>query len=457
VGRAAAMSELSAQVRGQVLGPQDPDYDAARSVWNAMIDRRPAVIVRSRGVADVMTAVRFARQHDLEISVRGGGHNVAGRAVTEGGMMIDASPMRGVRVDLRRRVVQVQAGALLGDVDHETQAHGLVTPAGVMSETGVAGLALGGGWGWLSRRLGMTVDNLVAAELVTAEGTLVRVDDDEHPELAWGLRGGGGNFGIVTSFEFALHQVGPSVLAGPLLFDVSAAAEVLRGWRELMAEAPDELGSIAGFSLLGDTPAVDAELRGRTVLSLMMVWSGDHDEGQQVLRPLRDRVPPLADLVGPMRYTALQSAGDAKQRDGHRVYVTSNYLAALPDAAIDTIVAHVDPMPTPWSSAGLIAMGGAINRVPVEATAFPHRQTAFEFDISPKWEHAADDERHLAWARAFNEAVAPYVTGGVYGNVPSAERARDAYGRNFDRLARLKADWDPDNVFHLNQNVPPCR
>jgi FAD/FMN-containing dehydrogenase len=421
-----------------------------------MIDRRPGVIVRPRGAADVIAAVRFARQRHLEISVRGGGHNVAGRAVTEGGLMLDTSPMRGVQVDLRRRVVRVQAGALLGDVDHETQAHGLATPAGVMSETGVAGLALGGGWGWLSRRFGMTADNLVAAQLVTADGTLVHVDDDEHPELAWGLRGGGGNFGVVTTFEFALHEVGPTLLAGPLLFDVRDAAGVLRGWREVMASAPDELGSIAGFSLLADAPAVDAELRGRTVLTLMLVWSGDLEVGEQVLRPLRERVPPVADLIGPMRYTALQSAGDAKQRDGHRVYVTSNYLAELPDAAIDTIVAHADPMPTIWSSAGLIAMGGAINRVPVEATAFPHRQTAFEFDISPKWEHEADDERHLAWARQFNETVSPYVTGGVYGNVPSADRAGDAYGPNFERLARLKAGWDPDNVFHLNQNVPPA-
>lgn len=452
----AAVGSFRSRLRGAVLEPGDDGYDEARRVWNAMIDRRPALIARCTGAADVIAAVDLAREHDLLLTVKGGGHNVAGRAVCDEGLVIDCSPMNAVRVDPGRGTVRVQAGALLGDVDHETQAFGLATPAGVMSETGVAGLALGGGWGWLSRKYGMTVDNIRSVDLVTAQGELVRASEEANSELFWGIRGGGGNFGVVTSFEFDLHVLGPHILAGSVVYRMADAEEALRGWRDFMREAPDEVGSIAGFAAAPATPVLPEDVHGRTVVTLTAAYAGPIVDGERVLEPLRGFGDPIADTLQPTLYITHQRAGDSRQQAGDRVYVKSHYLAGLPDEAIDIAIRHADPIPTPVTTVGFIAMGGAINRVAPAATAFPHRDTAFEFDIGAKWSDRGDDDQHIAWARDFHEAMEPYSTGGVYGNVPSEDRALDAYAGNYDRLSRLKAVWDPSNLFRLNQNVQPA-
>lgn len=449
----AVVADLRSLLRGELLTPQDAGYDAARTVWNAMIDRRPALIARCRGVADVITAVTVAREQELLVAVRGGGHNVAGNAVCDGGLMIDLSLMKGIRVDPAARTVRVEPGCLWREVDHETQAFGLATVGGTISATGVAGLTLGGGVGWLSPRYGMAIDNLLAADVVTADGELRHVSAEENPDLFWALRGGGGNLGIVTSFEFQLHQVGPTVLGGLILHPVEQAEAVLRFYRGFAAAQPDELTTYAAILTLPD---------GTQVIALVPCYSGpSHAEGERVLASLRAFGAPLADTVGPMPYVALQSMLDGAFPWGRRNYWKSSYVAGFSDAAIATLVAHARQAPSPGSVTLIQDFHGAPGRVPADATAFAHRHAPHALTVLANWETAAEDEGNIGWARDFHAAMQPYLEAGVYvnelGHDEAAERVRAAYGANWERLAAVKARYDPENRFRMNQNVPPRR
>ena len=447
------------RIHGDVLRPDDEGYDDARTVWNAMIDREPAVIARCRGTADVIEAVTFARDHELRLAVKGGGHNVAGNAVCDDGLVIDLSPMNAVRIDPERKTARVQGGATWGDFDHEAQAFGLATTGGIVSTTGVAGVTLGGGLGYLARTYGLAHDNLRSMDVVTADGELVRASEDRHSELFWGMRGGAGNFGIATSFEFELHEVGPEVLAGRLVYPYEAAADVLRHYREFMLEAPDEVQCYAGFVQGSPAMGLPEELHGETLFSLIPFYSGDIEAGKDALRPLREFVEPIADTVQPTPYTAHQRSSDELYREGDRNYWKSHFFDELSDDAIDTIVDEVDPLPTPFTTVFFEWMGGAIARADSDATAFPHRDATVSFTVAPKWTDPADDEELIGWAREFFDATAPYATEDVYVNYLSGDeqqRTGAAYGDNYDRLVELKAEYDPENLFRMNQNIEPA-
>jgi len=446
------------QLHGEVIRPDDERYDEARTVWNAMVNKKPAAIARCTGAADVVTAVEFARDLRLPVAVRGGGHNVAGDAVCDDGLVIDLSPMDAVRVDLGSRTARVQGGATMGDLDHETQAFGLATTGGIVSTTGVAGLTLGGGLGRLDRKFGLAVDNLLSADVVTAAGELVHASEEENPGLFWGLRGGGGNFGVVTSFEFRLHEVGPDVLAGRLVHPVDAAEEALRAYREFMIDAPDEAQCYAAFTQIPPKPEFPKPFHGRTVFVLVPFYAGDLDTGKEVLQPLREVGEPIKDTIRPRPYVEFQQNSDDLYREGHRNYWKSHYLDGLADEAIDTLVERATPIPTPFSTVFLEWMGGAIGRVDPDATAFPHRDATLTCTVAPKWVDPKRDEELIAWAREFHEAMAPHATDGVYANYldrDERDRVRAAYGEHYDRLVEVKTDWDPENVFSLNRNVEP--
>lgn len=448
---------LTSVVRGEILQSDDPGYDDARAVWNGMIDRRPAVIVRCRGAADVIAAVNFARDHDLLLAVRGGGHSFPGKSVCDDGLMIDLSPMRAVRVDPGARTARVQGGATWRDVDHETQSFGLATTGGLISHTGVAGLTLGGGVGYLARKHGLALDNLIGADVVTADGELVHASEAENADLFWGLRGGGGNFGVVTSFQFRLHELGPQVLAGFLVHPFEAAAAALRFYREFMARAPDEVTCYPLFGNIPSEPPFPEAHQGRTGLYFAVCHAGSVADGEETLGPLREFGDPLLDAVQPMPYRALQQSFDEGQRPGNRWYLKSLYCDELSDSMIDTLVERVDPLRGPLTFAWLEPMGGAIGRHDPEATAYPHRDAAYAFAVSPGWLDPAEDDRNIAWARELFDAMRPYGSG-VYVNYldrDEDERIRSAYGVNYDRLVKLKNEWDPANLFRLNQNIPP--
>ena len=443
--------------RGRLIPPGDADYDVARSVWNGAVDRRPRLIARCIGTVDVVAAVRFARDHDLEIAIRGGGHNVAGTAVCDDGVVIDLSSMRGVRVDAAHRRAWVQGGALWGDVDRETQAHGLATTGGVVSHTGVAGLTLGGGIGWLMRRHGLTVDNLVAVDLVTADGELLRASADEHPDLFWALRGGGGNFGVVTSFEFLLHSIGPTVLAGPLLWDAADASEVLRFYRDFVRDAPDELGTVVRFGTAPPLADIPEELHWRPVVMIGTCYAGPIEDGEQTLRPLRACGTPLLDLVGRTPYVNVQSAIDATVVHGWSYYWKSTYLPDLRDDLIDVIADHAFCCSSPRSYVAMFHLKGAVSRVAQGATAFGNRQASHAITLDGVWRPGEDfGERDTAWARGFFAALGRFRDG-VYvnflANDEDPDRVREAYGPEYERLVDVKTTYDPDNVFHHNQNI----
>ncbi len=452
------LESFRAAVRGETLAPGEAGYEQARAVWNGMIDRRPALIVRCSGVADVLLGVELARERDLVVSVRGAGHHVAGRSVCDGGLVIDLSRMRGVRVDPDARTARVGPGATLGDVDHETQAFGLATPLGINSTTGVAGLTLGGGFGWLTRKLGMTADNLVAADVATADGQLVHTSEREEPDLLWGLRGGGGNLGIVTSFEFRLYPVGPQVLAGLVVHPFAAARNVMREWRDVMAAAPDDLTCWIAARKAPPLPFLPETWHGREVLILAVLWAGNPAAGEEGTRALRSIGKPIVDVVGPTPYAAFQQALDPLLTPGSRNYWKSHNFSALPDAAIDTWAGQLEGLPSPQCELLLCHLGGAAGRVPVSAAAYPHRDANFIMNVHARWESRQDDEDCTAWARKAFDAMAAYSTGGTYVNFMSddEDRARAAYGANYDRLARLKKRYDPTNLFRMNQNVPPA-
>jgi FAD/FMN-containing dehydrogenase len=445
-----------------VITAADVDYDDARALWNGMVDRRPRLIARCAGTPDVATAVRFARDHELEIAVRGGGHNVAGTAMCDDGIVIDLSAMRAVTVDPVRRIADVQGGALWSDVDHETQAHGLATTGGIVGHTGVGGLSLGGGIGWLMRKHGLTVDNLLAAEVVTAEGDIVRAAADQHPDLFWALRGGGGNFGVVTSFRFALHPVGPTVTAGPVFWASDDTTDLLRFYRDFIADAPDELGTVIRLGTIPPLGVISDELHFRPAIAVACCYSGPVDDGEDAVRALRRFGNPLVDLVGPTRYVDHQRALDDTVPHGWRYYWKATNLTGLSDGVIDAVAEHAYRAGSARSYTAMFHMGGAVGRVPRDATAYPARDVAHNIVIDAVW-LPEEDERvgapETAWARAFLHTLEPHRAG-VYVNFLDSDddtgRVRDAYGDdNYQRLATIKAKYDPQNVFRNNKNVQP--
>ena len=448
--------------RGQLITEEHADYDTARAVWNGAVDRRPRLIARCTGSADVATAVRFARDVGLEIAVRGGGHNVAGTAVCDDGIVIDLSAMRAVWVDPASRVARVQGGALWGDVDHDTQVHGLATNGGIVSHTGVAGLTLGGGLGWLMRKHGLTVDNLLDAEMVTAEGGIVRASADEHPDLFWALRGGGGNFGVVTTFRFALHPVGPTVMAGPVFWAAEDTVEVLRFYREFVTEAPDDLGTVIRLGTIPPLPAIPEELQFRPAIAIACCYAGAVEEGERAVSELRRFGSPLVDLLEPKPYVAHQSAIDETVPHGWHYYWKATNLTGLSDDVISVIADHAYNASSPRSYAVMFHMGGAVARVPHDATAYAGRDVRHNIVIEGVWLPEESDEYaaiETAWARGFLDALEPHRAG-VYVNFLDADdgtsRVREAYGdKTFRRLAEVKARYDPDNVFHHNKNIRP--
>ncbi|HEU0114320.1 MAG TPA: FAD-binding oxidoreductase [Thermomicrobiales bacterium] len=458
----AAIAAFEEQLRGAVIRPGDSIYDEARKVWNGMIDRRPALIVRCAGAADVIAAVRFARAHDLLVAVRGGGHNVAGMAACDGGIVIDLSAMKGIRVDPAGRRAWVEAGALWGDVDRETQAFGLAVTGGIVSHTGVAGLTLGGGIGWLMRKHGLTIDNLLAVDLVTADGSLLRADAHDNSDLFWGVRGGGGNFGVVTSFEFQLHPVGPMVLAGPILYPLERADTVLQFYREFAADAPDELTTVLNLRRAPAVPFLPREIHGMPVVGINVCYAGPIAAGEALLRPLRAFGPPLVDLVAAKPYVEHQRMFDAIAPHGWHYYWKAWELPRLDDGAIETLIRQTGEITSPQSYSVVFHLGGAVGRVGEEATAYSHRDMGFNVNINAAW--TPDDsagERHIGWAKDSWEELRPFAPGAVYLNFlgdEGQERVKAAYGaEKYQRLADLKRKYDPTNCFRLNQNIEPAR
>ena len=457
---AIEIERLADLVEGPVIGPDDAAYDEARAIWNGAIDRRPACIARCTGVADVVAAVRFARERDLLASVRSGGHGVGGHASCDGGLVIDLSPMKGIRVDPVTRTARAQAGVLWGELDRETQLFGLATVGGIVTHTGIAGLTLGGGIGWLMRKHGATVDNLLSADVVTAQGELLTASEAENADLFWAIRGGGGNFGIVTSFEYRLHAVGPIVLAGPVFHLLEDAPDVLRFYREFIAAAPDELTTIFELSVAPPAPFLPEEVHGKQVVMVGACYAGSPDRGAEIVRPLKQFGRPIVDLLEPRPYRSLQSMFDPMVPHGWHRYWKSVELPPLTDMAIDTLVEHAPAVTSPKSYCIVFQLGGALARVGEGKTAFSQRDAAHNVNINAVWtEDDPDGERHVAWAQDFFDAMHPHSGERVYVNFLGEEggsRVRQAYGaRNYERLVELKRAYDPTNFFRLNQNIVP--
>ena len=445
----ATVNDFAADLRGPLLRPGDDGYDEARKVWNGMIDRRPALIARCAGVADVMAAVRFARTHGLLVSVRGGGHNITGNAVCEGGLMIDLSPMKSVRVDPLKRVARAEAGLTWGEYNRETQAFGLASTGGVVSTTGIAGLTLGGGLGWLMGKHGLSCDNLISADLVTADGALVTASAEQNPDLFWGLRGGGGNFGVVTSFEYQLHPVGP-VLAGMVIHPMARAKEMLRFYRDFCRGCPDEMLAAA---------ALMTSHEGEPVAVIIASYIGDLAEGERAMAPLRKFGTPLADTIAPTSYVQLNTLFDAAvPYGGVQRYWKSSFLDELGDQLLDIMVARAAKMLSPMSMVLFFHMHGAAARVDRDATAFGLRRDQWDYDAISQWNDPAETAGHIRWTRDYWTAVEPFASGEVYVNHLDAEEAtriRAAYSGNYERLVALKNKYDPANLFRMNQNIRP--
>ena len=452
------IDKFKGTIRGTVLTAESPEYNQARTIWNAMIDKRPALIVRCAGAADVMRTVRFAGEHKLLVAVRGGGHNIAGNAVCDGGLMIDLSPMKSVRIDAKGMTARVEPGVTLGDMDRDTQAFGLATPVGINSTTGIAGLTLGGGFGWLSRKFGLSIDNLISADVVTAAGELVKVSESENPDLFWGIRGGGGNFGVVTSFEFRLHKVGPEVLAGLIIHPLDAAKDVLRFYRDFIKTTPSEFVCWFVLRLAPPLPFLPAEWHGKEILVLAVCYSGDAKEGERVAKPLRSFGKPIADIIGLMPFIAWQTILDPLLAPGMRNYWKSHDFREVSDGLIDTLIAHARKIPDPQTEIAFVQLGEGVTKVSKDATAYTHRDAAFVMNVHGRWDNPANDTKCIAWARELFEAATPFATGGAYVNFMTQDeqvRVRSAYGSNYDRLVKLKKKYDPNNLFRLNQNIQP--
>jgi hypothetical protein len=454
----AAVAELESSFRGEVVRPADPTYEVHRRIWNGSIDRRPALIARCAGVADVMAAVAFGRSQGLAIAVRGGGHSFPGLSVCDDGLMIDLSPMKGIRVDPDGRTARADSGVLLGELDRETQAFGLAAPAGIVTHTGIAGLTLGGGIGWLHRKLGLTIDQLLSVDLVTADGEFVKASEDENSDLFWGVRGGGGNFGIVTSFEYRLHPVGPEVLAGPIYWKVKDAPKVLRFYRDWIVDIPDELMTIVVSRKAAPSPMVPPELVGETMVGVAVCYAGPVDEGEKLIRPLKSFGSPVLDLCAPKPFVAHQASMDSSFTPGWWYYIKSCDVAELNDEVIDITAEFVTRITSPITSIALWQLGGAVARVGENETAFNGRKSGHTFNINGNAYDADGFDEQRQWVRDFWTALEPYHTG-FYVNFigdEGEERVREAYGpAKYDRLKALKKKYDPKNVFQLNQNIKP--
>jgi FAD/FMN-containing dehydrogenase len=457
-GATAALREVFA---GELTGPDDPTYDEARTVFNAMIDRRPAVIARCATTADVAVAVDFARENELVVAVRGGGHSVAGLSVCEGGIVIDLAGLKWIEVDPEAKTARAGGGVLWGEFDAATQEHGLHTPGGRVTTTGIGGFTTGGGYGWTSSKYGLACDNLISAQVVLADGSVVTASRQQNEDLFWGIRGGGGNFGIVTEFEFRLHELGPIVLAGLALWPLDRAPDVLRGWRDYVDSAPDELSTACVIVTAPPEEFVPDQLKGQVVVGIAAMYVGDPEEGASVVQPLKE-LGPAVDLLQPMPYTAFQAILDPLAPSGYRSYWRGEYMSGLTDGAIETFVGHAPTLTAasiPFSQMIIFRIGQGVGVVPDDATAFSHRDADYLFHPISIWQEPADDERLIAANRAFAEAMRPFGTGGAYLNfTPEANRVRDAYGHEkYERLVALKDKYDPGNLFRMNQNIEPSK
>ena len=456
---AAAVDRFAAGLRGPLLRPGAAGYDDARSIWNAMIDRRPALIARCLGVADVIHAVRFGREQRLRLSIKGGGHNISGLALADGGLMLDLSLMRGVVVDAPARTAHAQGGCLLGDVDRETQVHGLAAVLGFVSATGIAGLTLGGGFGYLTRRFGWTSDTVRSMEVVTAEGRVVRASERQHADLFWGLRGGGGNFGVVTNFEYALYPAGPEIVGGAIAWRADAAAEVLELYRTLAREAPPELALVAGLRLAPPAPWLPKEVHGQPIVALFVCHTGPIAEAERQVAPIKGFGKPVGDIVQRRPYVGQQSLLDATQPKGRRYYWKSEYLPRLEPALLAKAIEHAKRIASPHSAILLFPVDGALNRLSADHSAVGNRDAGFVLNVAASWEKPEDDARHIEWARAAWRDLRAFSTGGTYVNFLTEEegdeRVQAAYGANYRRLAEIKQSWDPENLYRVNKNIPP--
>ncbi len=455
----AQLNAVRSNLKGNLCLEGDPGYDEARTIWNAMIDRSPGIVIRCANADDVGHAVRFANEHDLDIAVRGGGHNIAGNAVCDGGLMIDLSPMKTVRVDAAARRAFVGPGATLGDVDKETQASGFVVPTGINSTTGIAGLTLGGGFGWLTRPFGMTIDNLAAADVVTAQGKLVHASDTENADLFWAVRGGGGNFGIVTAFEFNLHKLGPEVFSGLVVHPFAEAASLLKQYRKVVASAPDELTVWCVMRKAPPLPFIPREWHGREVLIFAACYAGSNPDGEKATKALRSIGNPIVDVMGPHPYVGWQAAFDPLLTPGARNYWKTHDFTALSDGAISAITDAVSRLPGPECEVFIAHVGGAMARVDPAATAYPFRDAHFIMNVHTRWRDKADDTLCTAWARDLYKATKSFATGSAYVNFmpeDDSDRINEVYGGNYRRLVEVKRRWDPENRFHMNHNISPA-
>jgi FAD/FMN-containing dehydrogenase len=457
----AAFADLAASLRGDLITPGDPGYDQARAVYNAMIDKHPAAIARCRDSADVVACVRFAREHGVEIAVRGGGHSAGGLGVWDDALVIDLSLLRSTTVDPEAHTVRADAGCTWGDVDHATVAFGMATPSGFLASTGVAGLTLGGGIGYLSRRFGLTVDNLISADVVLADGRLVTASEQSHSDLFWALRGGGGNFGVVTSFTFRCHDIGEHgvIIGGPVLYDLADTAEVMRWYRELVPSLPEELSGWIALLTIPPAPPFPEELQGRKACGIVWCYTGSHDRADEVLAPVRSFGSPLLTGLHEMPFTVLQSAFDALYPKGLQWYWRTDFFREISDAAIDVHRKYGPQLPTGHSTMHMYPVDGAASRVPEGGTAFPYRDGGWAGVIVGVDPDPANAGLISQWARDYSDELRPTAAGGSYVNFmmqEGADRVRAAYRGNYDRLARIKERYDPDNIFHINQNIRPA-
>lgn len=458
--RQEAIEALKLRVRGPILFPGDAGYEKSRTVWNAMIDRKPAMVARCLGTADVIACVQFAREHDLLLCIKGGGHNIAGHAVADGALMLDMSLMRGVWVDPHRRIARAQAGCLLGDVDRETQLHGLATVLGFVSLTGIAGLTLGGGFGYLTRRWGWTSDNVIGMDVVSADAELRHAGADEHPDLFWGLRAGGGNFGVVTGIEYAVYPVGPEIVGGIVAWPASEAPRVLELYRTLCETVPPELTLVALMRPAPPAPWLPKEVHGRPIVALLACHSGDPAEGERVVAPIKTFGTPVGDVLTRRPYAQMQALLDTTQPEGRRYYWKSEYLARVEPAFREKFIEHAANIPSPHTAIVIFQLEGALNRIETGHSPVGNRDARHVFNITGSWERAEDDEANLAWVRDAWTDLKAFSTGGTYLNFltedEGPERTTDALGSGLRRLAEVKARWDPRNVFRANRNIAPA-
>lgn len=454
------IENFSATLHGRLITSKDSDYDDVRSIWNGMIDRCPDLIAQCSGTADVVSCIKFATDTGVDFSVRSGGHNIAGSSIRDNGLMIDLSTMNSVFVDSKKRIAYVEPGATLGDVDHETQFYGLATSLGINSTTGIAGLTLGGGFGWLSRKYGMTVDNLIAAQVVTANGESIRVNEDEHADLFWAICGGGGNFGIVTRFEFQLHSVGPQIFSGLIVLPFDTAKTTLQKYRDYTADLPDELSIWAVIRKAPPLPFLPEEFHGKEVVVMAFLYVGDEKSGLELIEPVRKFAEPYGEFFGMMPYQDWQQIFDPLLTPGARNYWKSHNFDTLSDATIDIVVEYASKIPSAPSEIFIAQMGGYTSRQALDKTAYVHRKANYIMNVHARWDSSDDDELCIGWARAFFNSATPHAMGGAYVNFMTQEeddRVPSAYGENYTRLTEIKEKYDPKNIFNLNQNIKPTQ